>query len=111
MWQHGSAHGLADVSRLARVVVYRHEGGTVRGVVRALGVMEEKRGRYGPYWCAEVRSQGAGLLSRSLVNSIGTVVPLQGCDLDTITGQTQIGTFGAYAVQPREVLIDRRGAK
>ena len=55
--------------------------------------------------------RGAGLLSRSLVNSIGTVVPLQGRDLDTITGQTQIGTFGAYAVQSREVLIDRRGAK
>jgi hypothetical protein len=39
--------------------------------------------------------RGAGLLSRSLVNFIGTVVPLQGRDLDTITGQTQIGTFGA----------------
>jgi len=55
--------------------------------------------------------RGAGLLSRSLVNSIGTVVPLQGRDLDTITGQTQIGTFGAHEVQPRQVLVDQGGAK
>jgi len=55
--------------------------------------------------------RGAGLLSRSLVNALGTVVPLQGRDLDTITGQTQIGTFGVHEVKPGQVLVDQGGAK
>ena len=55
--------------------------------------------------------RGAGLRSRSLINSIGAVVLLQGRDLGPITGQTPIETFGAHEVQPRQVLVDQGGTK